>query len=104
MKLPTALGASFSSRRMTILPWEVSNIAYVPAGRLMRSPHGPSYTRAGKARHRGATSPFSFAISFFGRCDAGRARHTEKAASPPYALHGRDAGTYARNPLPSTSA
>src|SRR5258708_4896151 len=38
MKFATVLGASFSSNRMTMLPCEVSNTAYVPAGRLMLSP------------------------------------------------------------------
>src|SRR5580704_15812266 len=38
MKFSTVLGASFSRRRMTILPCDVSKMAYVPAGLAMESP------------------------------------------------------------------
>jgi hypothetical protein len=45
------LGASFSSKRTTMFPCEVSKIAYVPADRLMRSPFVPHHpTRGGVGR------------------------------------------------------
>src|SRR3977135_1176003 len=47
---------------MTMLPCEVSNIAYVPAGRLMNSPRKPSYTRGRGGCHRGSAWPPKFIV------------------------------------------
>src|SRR5205807_8610332 len=51
MKFATVFGASFSNRRATMFPWEVSKIAYVPTARLMPSPSLPAHrTRGGLRR------------------------------------------------------
>src|ERR1700676_541866 len=66
MKFSTVFGASFSSSRTTIFPWDVSKMAYVPDGRLMHSPGVLNHpTRAAAARATCLPLP-AFLFSQFG--------------------------------------
>src|SRR5712692_6122786 len=57
-KFATVFGASFSSKRTTMFPCEVSKTAYVPAARLMRSPFVLDHRT--RARALRATAPRAF--------------------------------------------